>query len=344
MTAAPVLARTLKYKLTVVAGGNAGQSLQFEKPVVTIGRGPENDLVFANDPKISRTHAEIRMQLGQIIIRNTSDRNFILVNGEKVVEKTIIQSATLQLGDTLLEIKPIEEAPQLPPPQMAPVSPVLQKQNVQLVPTQAQAVTYSAPTPVASQVRRPRPSNSVSSANKDNRLRFYGIIAVVGLIAYFLLSGDNGSNRKEVQLRTEGDVARAMSDSAAAVQELRRQKETKGQDSLQYKAAQEHYIKGFRDYRQGQYARAKQSFQAALSFYPAHELARKYYLQAERKLEAQIDFHMSQGRKYYQKQNYKMCQSSFASVMIMVKDPAKLKYREAKQLYEECSLRREGGL
>ena len=122
---------------------------------------------------------------------------------------------------------------------------------------------------------------------------------------------------------------------------MKKQQLLSGQNSMQYKAAQENYVKGFRDYRQGQYARAIQSFQAALSFYPNHELARKYILLAQRKFDEMVNYNMSQGRKYYQKQNYKMCQSAFANVMVMLKDSTKPKYIEAKQLFDECNLRTE---
>jgi len=344
VTAAPVLARTLRYKVTVSSGGTAGQSYVFEKPIVTVGRGPENDLVFSNDAKMSRTHIEIRLQLGHVIVRNISQKNILLVNGEKCEEKTLTDVSFLQVGETLLEIKMEVDKPkeQLQAPQ-----PAVNK-AVRLVGSQSEAKpqayrpppppSHSAPTSQARQSSRA----SVSSQSGNSRVRFYSIVALVGGLFFWFVTSEKGPKKPEVQLRTEGDVVRAIEESAQAVQELKRQKETKGQDSLQYRAAQEHYIKGFRDYRQGQYARAIQSFQAARSFDPSHELAGKYLLQAQRKYEAQIDFNMSQGRKYYQKQNYKMCQSSFASVMIMVKDSSKPKYREAKQFYDECSLRTEG--
>lgn len=337
MTAAPVLARTLKFKVTVSSGGNAGQSFVFDKPIVTIGRGPENDLVFSSDPKMSRAHVEIRMQLGNIIVRNISQKNFILVNGEKCEEKTLTDISLVQIGDTLLEIKIDEEKPQLP----------LQQTAVKLVPeNRPQPAIHNKPAqaPLQPPLQQRSGTRTSYSAPKggNSRLRFYAIVLVIGGALVWLVTSNNASKKPEVQLRTEGDVVRAIEESAQAVQELRKQQVTKGQDSLQYRSAQEHYIKGFRDYRQGQYARAMQSFQAALSFYPAHELARKYLLQSQRKFEAQIDSNMSRGRKYYQKQNYRMCQSSFASVMIMVKDSAKPKYREAKQFYDECKLRMEG--
>lgn len=347
MTAAPVLARTIKYTVSVAKGVHSGQSFVFEKPVVTLGRGPENDIVLAEDPKVSRTHAEIRLQRGQLIVRNISQKNFILVNGERYEEKTLSEGvSTIHLGDTVLEIKieqtedsSVEDAGKtvkynspvlrpLPPQAQSPLKPQVQVQQHQMH-TQTQAPP-------------PRQTFPRSQSQGGSRLRFYAIVAVVLGLGYWLISDQGAGKKPEVQLRTEGDVVRAIEESAQAVQELRKQQVTVGKDTLQYKAAQEHYIKGFRDYRQGQYARAMQSFQAALSFYPAHELARKYLLQSQRKFEAQIDFNMSQGRKYYQKQNYKMCQSSFASVMMMVKDSTRPKYKEAKQFYDECSFRQEG--
>lgn len=343
MTAAPVLARTLKYRLTVSKGGTPGQSFVFEKSIVTIGRGPENDLVFANDPRMSRVHAEIRLHMGQIIVRNISQKNTLIVNGEKVEEKTLSGVSSLQVGETLLKLEPQADT--------APAGP--------LVVAKSTGFVGQPPAPSAAPAPAPRPQNfspppgpppahprnrmaAVPSSGNSSRLRFYLILAAVLGLGYWFISDNGAAPKKEVPLRTESDVVRAIEESAQAVQEIRKKQEAAGQDSLQYKSAQEHYIKGFRDYRQGQYARAMQSFQAALSFYPNHELARKYLLQSQRKFEALIDSNMAQGRKYLQKQNFRMCQSSFASVMMMVKDSTKPKYREAKQLYDECSLYLEG--
>jgi pSer/pThr/pTyr-binding forkhead associated (FHA) protein len=344
MTAAPILARTLKYRLTVSNGGIPGQSFVFDKSVVTIGRGPENDVVFANDARMSRAHVEIRLHLGQIIVRNISQKNTLYVNGEKVEEKTLSESASIQVGETVLKLE-LEAEP------VAPL--VVAKAGGSVVPrpTPSTAPPPSTARPIqnfSSPAGPPPPppqrSQSLSgpSVGGNSRVRFYLILAVILGLGLWLFSSDDAAKKKETPLRSEGDVVRAIEESAQAVQEIRKKQEASGQDSLQYKSAQEHYIKGFRDYRQGQYARAMQSFQAALSFYPSHELARKYLLQSQRKFEALIDSNMAQGRKYLQKQNYRMCQSSFASVMIMVKDATKPKYREAKQLYDECSLYLEG--
>jgi pSer/pThr/pTyr-binding forkhead associated (FHA) protein len=332
MTAAPVLARSLKYSLQISQGENLGQVYQFNKPVVTIGRGPQNDLILVHDPKVSRIHAEIRIEAGFLKISNMSDKNFILINGEKIEHKYIQQSSVLQIGDTVFQVKIDVAHPTAAI--AAPAAPVLAK---------AQTPMKPVATATASSYQQPAPKQFKPNSQADNsRLRFYIIIVVIGAaVAWFVLD-KNAKRKAEIGLRTEGDIVRAIEESTVAVKELKRQQDSSGQNTIQYKSAQEHYIKGFRDYRQRQYARAMQSFQAALSFYPAHELARKYLVQAQRKFEESVDANMSLGRKYYQRQNYKLCQSSFANVMIMLKDSSKPKYREAKQLYDECSLRLEG--
>lgn len=345
MTAAPVLARSLKFSLQIAQGENLGQVYSFEKPIVLIGRGPQNDVSLANDPKVSRQHVEIRIEAGFLKVSNISDKNFILLNGEKIDHKYIQTSARLQVGDTLIDIK--LDLPPAPAPNpssvavsVAPVqAPVLtpSSPSVPAQPRVTTAQTYVPPQQATNTYRPPQSANQ-----KNSKIRFYIILVLVlsGLAWFF--TGGPGKRKPEMGLRTEGDIVRAIEESAVAVKELKKQQENSGQNSVQYKAAQEHYIKGFRDYRQKQYARAIQSFQATLSFYPAHELAKKYLIQSQRKFEEMIDANMSLGRKYYQRQNYKLCQSSFANVMIMLKDTSKPKYREAKQFYDECSLRLEG--
>lgn len=331
MTAAPVLARSLKFSLQISQGENVGYVYSFDKAVVTIGRGPQNDVILAHDPKASRQHAELKVEAGFLKIKNLSDRNFILINGEKIDQKYIQTSSTLQIGDTILKIN-IEA----PVPAVAPVASTAAPAISQSAAIKPAA--YNPPPPPPPSYQAPRPSSSGGSS----RLRFYMIVLIIGGAVAWFLMGSNAKKKADVGLRTEGDIVRAIEDSATAVKELRKQQESGGQNSLQYRSAQEHYIKGFRDYRQRQYARAMQSFQAALSFYPSHELARKYLVQAQRKFEETVDSNMSLGRKYYQRQNFKLCQSSFANVMIMLKDASKPKYREAKQFYDECSLRLEG--
>ncbi len=327
-SSAPVSKRSSPVKITVVNGQRPGQSYIFDKGIITIGRGNDNDVSFAQDQKMSRNHLEIQSYGDRIFIRNVSQKNLVLMNNEKIVERAVSGPTLVQVGSMTLEVRSLENspslghAPTLPPP---PSSPSLMGKKFQ----EAKANSFNT---------TPRPM----VARQGSRSTLYIIVIVVGAIIYWVISGDGPKKKPEINIRTEGDIVRSIEESAKAVQEIQTNQSKLGQDTLQYKSAQEHYIKGFRDYRQGQYSRAMQSFQAALSLFPAHELARKYYIQSQRKFEEQIDRTMSQGRKYYQKNNFRLCQSAFASAMIMIKDSSKAKYKEAKQLYNECSLRQEG--
>ncbi len=348
MTAAPVIAKTLTLQFVISSGPGAGKTFSFDKPIVTIGRGPENDLILSDDPKISRAHVEVRTHLGQVIVRNISQRNAIQINGERVIEKTISKSsASMQIGDTVLQLKVEASAAPSPSPALSPApSPLVLGGEKTVVQKSSRPVMQPAADPLPPPPPPPRAprgqdfSRSVSGG-QNSRLRFYLIIAVVGAAGYWLFSG-SAEKKAETQLRTDATVARAVEESAQVVQELTKELTSAGQGTVQYQVAQENYVKGFRDYRQGQYARAMESFGAALNAYPNHELAKKYLLESSKKFEQRIDFEMAQGRKYKEKQNWRMCQGSFGSVLAMVKDPNKLKYKEAKANYDECNLRIQG--
>lgn len=332
MSAAPVIARTIKYKITL----KTGEVLSFDKPVVTVGRDPENDISFEHDPKVSRHHAEIRAHLGRLLIKNVSDKNFMLVNGERLDEVVIDTRLTVYLGDQSLDIQP-EIAPaqiQAPVKDAAILKPAFSKNAARISNV---SHNYSPPMQHPGPVKkrkqfRPRPASS--------RTNFYAIVAVLGVAAYWFLSGPAGVKKND-KIRMESDVIQTMQQSDLNIKEIEKRIENKGEQTLQFKTAQEHYIRGFRDYRNGQYARALQSFQAALSFYPSHELARKYYDLSRRKFDEMVQMHMTRGRQYRGKNNWRLCQSSFAAAMVMLKDPNDKKYQEARTLYNECKLMNE---
>ncbi|MCE3011150.1 MAG: FHA domain-containing protein [Proteobacteria bacterium] len=341
MSAAPVIIKSIKYTVQV-----NGQTLTFDKPLVRIGRDPENDIALTKDSRVSRFHAEIYFDKGSLYLRNVSQKNYVLVNHQPIEEILIQGRLVAEMGETQLNIEADSLALQEPPK-----SNLLQP--LQLGPTslsQAPSKPLAQPKPPP-QMGAKKPSmesgfgyaEPPTAKNPDQgRLRFYLIVAGIGALLYFFVLNDSGKKKVEVQIRSDSEVQRAIEESATSVQELQRQQEKKGEDSLQYKTAQQHYIKGFRDYRQGQYARAMQSFQAALSFHPSHELARKYWALSKRKFDELVQFNMIQGRRYLEKHNFRLCRSSFANVMIMLKDPNDQVYREAKQFYDECQTRLEG--
>jgi hypothetical protein len=72
----------------------AGGIVDLTRPIATIGRRADNDIVL-DDPEVSRVHAEIRMRGGGHAIVDRGSTNGIRVNGVRVDEQV------LQFGDAI---------------------------------------------------------------------------------------------------------------------------------------------------------------------------------------------------------------------------------------------------
>jgi pSer/pThr/pTyr-binding forkhead associated (FHA) protein len=347
--AAPKVKEYLKFGLSVVKGPHAGTKLSFTKGAVTIGRGPENDVVLANDPRVSRQHAEIKQRDSDFIVVNLSEKNFVLLNGQNVQSEILVKGAVLVIGDS--EIKFDYEAPATvvpPPPQVQvqpravlasvppPAPPMPSFQNA------APAAPYQPQRPVGQAYQqgpqpgmgaRPRPA---PSSGNDSRLRFYGIIGVLVLAGWFLFSpSKKGAIKDPNAIRTSVITLQETGEADKRSQELLTIKKEK-YDTVQYRRAHENFIRGFRDFQQGQYARARESFQVVLNLDPENELAKRYYHLSQIKFDELVKFNMIQGNRYREKRNWRMCQSNYSNVMTMLQnrrdDPT---YKEAKQFFEE---------
>ena len=71
------------------------------RPVVTLGRRTENDIVL-DLPSVSRQHAQIRWRFGNFILYDISNRGSILVNGHPSHEHVLRPGDVIALGEALL--------------------------------------------------------------------------------------------------------------------------------------------------------------------------------------------------------------------------------------------------
>jgi len=70
-----------------------------DRPVVTIGRRPEHDVVL-DDPKVSRDHAEIRLQVGASRLVDLGSTNGTSVNGDRVTELDLAPGDVVTFGNS----------------------------------------------------------------------------------------------------------------------------------------------------------------------------------------------------------------------------------------------------
>lgn len=95
----------IKIKLSVVKGPHAGQVYQMDRAEITIGRGPENDIVLMNDPQVSRVHAKISILGSDLEVINLSQKNAILVQGQEVQKWKIVNQSSFAIGDSEFQVE-----------------------------------------------------------------------------------------------------------------------------------------------------------------------------------------------------------------------------------------------
>lgn len=185
-------------------------------------------------------------------------------------------------------------------------------------------------------------SSKSSNSNK-------GLLIGLGVIGLFILVISLGGNKKPKKvspLKDTNQISAELAKSNQVIDDYVKEKKLLEDGRMEriYESAQSYYIKGFRDYRQGQYSRAIVSFQAALSFDPGHVLSKKYLLQSVKKHSEVVQFNLDQAKRYREKSNYRLCRSSARQVIVMAlrKDQTDPMYKEGKKIFDECDILSKG--
>ena len=178
----------LPIDLEIVSGPHLGQVFNFhDKEIIKIGRDAENDVKLSNDPRASRFHAEIKFSDGNYYIYNLSQKNFILINGEKEDQKLLSGKLIVTIGETEIKVN-IFQVPEKSNPVSSPIpfkNPLQPLPNKPLV-SPASSQRFGAPNSVttpyqqamsqaqnygqAPYAQRPNPSQLRTSKSNDKML------------------------------------------------------------------------------------------------------------------------------------------------------------------------------
>lgn len=93
----------------VIKGPDRGEQVVLRGPTITIGSAPGCDLVLS-DRTVSRRHATISLEDGQVIARDQSSTNGSFTHGSRFKEITLGYGTEIKLGKTVLKFLPQEEA------------------------------------------------------------------------------------------------------------------------------------------------------------------------------------------------------------------------------------------
>ena len=99
-TPAPVVEPDLERAALVLAGNRH----EVERPVLTLGRARECDIVV-DDPSVSRRHAELRRRPGGFTLVDLSSTNGTQVNGKKIEQAEVADGDRIMLGQTELRFE-----------------------------------------------------------------------------------------------------------------------------------------------------------------------------------------------------------------------------------------------
>ncbi|MCL1879724.1 MAG: FHA domain-containing protein [Actinomycetia bacterium] len=83
--------------LTLIKGPLKGEVFYLEVFPVTIGRDPSCD-IFLNNMTVSRQHAIMERQAGQVVVRDNQSLNGTWVNGKVADEAVLADGSLLQIG------------------------------------------------------------------------------------------------------------------------------------------------------------------------------------------------------------------------------------------------------
>lgn len=308
-------------KWTVISGPMKGTVRLMNAPVFVVGRSPECELVLINDPKVSRRHAQIESNGYGCDVISLNDKNPVLVNGKPRERATLADGDVVSFGETEVQVNMTSTGG---------------GSQIAIVPDMPLAYPGINGSPAPKPRGRPRTPKKAQS----NYMRWimYGGVA---LLAYFILSPSK-PKKPEVQMRTE-QMVQAEVDKAAGDRDRAEAENVKRVDSsMNGRQAQENYVRGFRDYKKGQFERALTSFQACLALNPEHVLCNRYFRLSQRKFDDLVQYQFTLGRKYKEQNQFRACRSSFRNVMVMIKDANSAIYQEAKVNYEACDALTEG--
>ena len=82
-------------------GLQAGSTYDLQGPVTLLGRGTDCDLRMV-DPGVSRHHAELRVEDGQVVLVDLGSTNGTLVNGQPVRRVVLTDGTNVTLGRTTM--------------------------------------------------------------------------------------------------------------------------------------------------------------------------------------------------------------------------------------------------
>ncbi len=309
--------------ITVLSGPDKGATYKLVSAKITLGRATDNSIII-KDARASRHHAFIELTPNGIFVTDISSQNSLSVDGTLTKHAILKSGSQITIGSTLLRFEVKSQLPQVP---------TVRSQALDTYGKQTSPMPLSPPT---------FSKESRNSNDQNKKRNFYIVVGLVVLGFILLLAGPKIKKSEEIPIRNEEMIEEEIKASQERKTAIEKQQSEKGIGTVEYNETQSAYLQGFRDYREGNYARALSSFSAVLALNPKHELAYKYRELAKRRNDELIELTMLQGKRYMEQNKYALAKNSYQQVMILIGDPKNKLYLEAREYWNECALLMKG--
>jgi hypothetical protein len=352
-------------RLKVVHGPDSGCLFVLTGDQITMGRGDENDVVFA-DLRASRKHAELKkLANGRWHLRDLGSQNGVVWNGKVTREADLRSGDIVTVGETAFEFVSEESGTQA-------MHAGPRALNADLLHGRPQALAHP-PAPLASiqplahltsgggigagfpaipgtnsdfgglhGIAGMGASNGGSGGGSETRKKvLYGIVGVMAIWLFL----DDSENQKPESKDPKQVSADKTKESGAKKEPMR--------DLAQYlppmpntsplAAAETFFKEGFREFREKNYLRARVQFETALQINPAHSLSNAYVKQCDRAIDDDVKAHLSRGLREAESGKLKSARAHFEAVQrLLSRDTAHPSYQEATVKLKEIDERLKG--
>jgi hypothetical protein len=353
-------------RLKIVHGPDSGSLYVLTGDQVTLGRGEENDVVFA-DLRASRKHAELKkLANGRWHLRDLGSQNGVVWNGKVTREADLKSGDIVTVGETAFEFIPGEAGTQV-------LHSGPRAMSADLLHGRAESIAHP-PAPLSS--IQPLSNVSAHAAFGTGVPAFPGaapdlggLHGIAGMGASTGQAGGGSEKRKKILYGavvamalwlflgdSEEQAKPGAKDAKQAAADKKKEKDKKKEpmrDLAQYlppmpnnapmAAAETFFKEGFREFREKNYLRARVQFETALQINPAHSLATAYLKQCDRAIEDDVKAHLEHGRRDLDAGKLKSARAHFEAVMrLLSRDADNPDLTEAKDQLKQVDERMKG--
>lgn len=300
------LFKAIDFLIKVESGPDAGKVFRIQPPSIVIGRDPVCQIIL-KDPKVSREQCIIKFD-DNITCLDLSTRKSTFVNGGPANNVAIKPGDTITFGDTTLKF-------------------------------------YARTNPTTAPQLKGQAGQAKEDKKKGTKPTTVIFIALGILVGALFMLDETTSSKSEDKLLTQSDVDLQIQESKDRTAKIRDSYEEKKKlsENRYLFNVEKHFITGFRDFQNGQYGRAMDSFGTTIATDQSHLRAQQYAKTARKSQDDLIDTHLRDGAKYKDKMMYGRCAAEFEKAMVYINNEHSKKYELAKTQHEECRILKTGG-